>query len=218
MCVLNFRLPRSITTDGADRGTLSPVNAIKRIPGMRALRARLLDILWAGPVGLREGILWAFAPKLMVSVNRVCVNPHNQALLLEQRFPRGDRWNMPGGFVKHGEHPEESLLREIREETGFDAALLTVLWVFRARRQIHLCYLCRVPHGEPVIQSSEIVGYEWIDLLSPDPRRLGERRRAAEVLALAEADGRVLLRSTPEVEQATNAGARILKERQDYHA
>jgi 8-oxo-dGTP pyrophosphatase MutT (NUDIX family) len=85
--------------------------------------------------------------------------------------------------VEHGEHPEATLQREVREETGLDATISTLLWVFDAPCQIHLCYLCFVPDREPALQTSEIIGCEWIDLTAPDPRRMLERQRAADVLA-----------------------------------
>jgi 8-oxo-dGTP diphosphatase len=28
------------------------------------------------------------------------------------------RWSLPGGGVEHGEHPEQAVIREVREETG----------------------------------------------------------------------------------------------------
>ena len=149
------------------------------------LRSVLLDLLWQyGPVWLRERLVWMAAPKFLVSVNGVCINPRDQVLLLEQRFPRGERWNMPGGFVRHGELPETALVREIREETGLDATVSSLLFVSGAPRQLHLCYLCFVPDQEPTLQESEILGYEWVSLASPDPRRAVERARAAETLAM----------------------------------
>jgi ADP-ribose pyrophosphatase YjhB (NUDIX family) len=160
---------------------------MRKLRGIGALRAPLLDLLWRyAPVSLRERLVWLRAPKFLVTVNGVCVNPRNEALLLEQRFTRGERWNMPGGFVKHNEHPETTLLREIREETGLEATISSLLWVFHARRQIHLCYLCFVPDGPLALQGSEILSHEWLDLGSADPRRILERRRAAEVLAEAQ--------------------------------
>jgi ADP-ribose pyrophosphatase YjhB (NUDIX family) len=43
-------------------------------------------------------------------------------LLLARRAiaPAMGRWDIPGGFLHHGEHPREGVIREIREETGLE--------------------------------------------------------------------------------------------------
>lgn len=37
------------------------------------------------------------------------------------REPHAGLWDLPGGFLESGEHPEAGVVREIREETGLDA-------------------------------------------------------------------------------------------------
>ncbi|GAB2512052.1 hypothetical protein GCM10027064_07100 [Microbacterium petrolearium] len=50
-------------------------------------------------------------------------------------------WTMPGGGMEPGEHPEETVRREVREETGYEVEVGNLLGVdshvIPARRRIH---------------------------------------------------------------------------------
>ena len=52
-------------------------------------------------------------------------------VLLSKRAqePHAGSWDLPGGFLESGEHPEEGILREIREETGLRAEVVRLLGV-----------------------------------------------------------------------------------------
>jgi 8-oxo-dGTP pyrophosphatase MutT (NUDIX family) len=61
-------------------------------------------------------------------------------------------WTMPGGGMEPGEHPEETVRREVREETGYEVEVGNLLGVdshvIPARRRIH---------GDAPLQSLRIV-------------------------------------------------------------
>lgn len=42
-------------------------------------------------------------------------------------------WTLPGGGVDHGEHPEDSLRREVFEETGLEVEVGAVIGVYSRR-------------------------------------------------------------------------------------
>lgn len=84
-------------------------------------------------------------------------------LVLERRFAHGNAWGLPGGILARGEQPLIGLVREFREETGLDLVIEELLSVEGGNGWVHICYLSRVPEGEPKIQVSEHVGYRWID-------------------------------------------------------
>jgi len=59
-------------------------------------------------------------------------------------YPGAGRWTLPGGGVEFGEHPEDALVREVYEESGFRLTTFTFLGigsrVYEARRpsgQLH---------------------------------------------------------------------------------
>lgn len=45
-------------------------------------------------------------------------------------YSTAGRWTLPGGGVDHGEHPEDSLRREVYEETGLEVDIGPVLGVY----------------------------------------------------------------------------------------
>lgn len=56
----------------------------------------------------------------MVGVGAVIL--HNGKILLEKRKndPGKGKWSIPGGLVELGERVEETVVREVKEETGLD--------------------------------------------------------------------------------------------------
>jgi 8-oxo-dGTP pyrophosphatase MutT (NUDIX family) len=63
-----------------------------------------------------------------VSVKGVIVRDGKVLLLLNER----DEWELPGGRLEVGEQPEDCVVREIREETGWQTSVAMILdsWVY----------------------------------------------------------------------------------------
>lgn len=87
---------------------------------MKALVAALFRRL---PRRLTRGLLYAAHPHFIVSAAGIFRNAAGEVLLLRHAFRDRTPWGLPGGFLKPGETPEQGAARELREETGLDAAV-----------------------------------------------------------------------------------------------
>ena len=110
------------------------------------------------------------------------------------------RWQLPKGLVGRGETPEETALREVREETGLSAEFVAPLekieyWYFsnergarvRYHKFVHF-YLMRYTSGSTDDHDSEVNEARWFDLRDAQTALAfkGERQvleRAEEVIS-----------------------------------
>ncbi len=78
-------------------------------------------------------------------------------ILLIHRFKHGDEyWVIPGGGVEDKESLEESLKREVREETSLDLISFELLGSNEHEGHIHYFYKCELTLGEPKIGGPEL--------------------------------------------------------------
>ncbi|MDR7073960.1 NUDIX hydrolase [Fictibacillus barbaricus] len=92
----------------------------------------------------------------------VIITNDKDEILLQHRRDGG--WGLPGGLMELGESFEETAIREVKEETGFDIAGLTQLHVYSGADH----YL-QVPNGDEMYcvtalyTASEVTGELCID-------------------------------------------------------
>ena len=100
-------------------------------------------------------------PLFQVFSVAIIFNINKKILLVKTTYNRFHPWGLPGGSLEYGETTEESLLREICEETSLQIEIERFLFVKTwAPDRVGLYYLCRVTDGEfkPSDEVSEL-GY-----------------------------------------------------------
>jgi ADP-ribose pyrophosphatase YjhB (NUDIX family) len=63
---------------------------------------------------------WTHYPANNQASVGVLVRNGKVLLVQRNREPHKDTWGLPAGFVEFGEHPEEALRREVKQETGLE--------------------------------------------------------------------------------------------------
>ena len=117
--------------------------------------------------------------RFTVTVGAVISDEAGRVLLLHHRFRPGSGWGVPGGFLEHGEQPDEALRRELREEVELEVQELELFATraFQSVNQIEIVFRGRAL-GETDRLSFEIKRVAWFHLnelpngLPPDQARL----------------------------------------------
>ena len=95
----------------------------------------------------------------------------NDLLLVASVYPShaDPIWSLPGGRQRHGELLQETLVREVREETGLDAHVSDVAYVSESYDgDVHVLNTTfeMSVFGEPRIPNDDhVVGVEWVPLV-----------------------------------------------------
>ncbi|MBN1347820.1 NUDIX hydrolase [candidate division KSB1 bacterium] len=78
---------------------------------------------------------------------RVCgvVIRHQKVLMVHHRHNGREYWTLPGGAVELNETPEEAVVREIKEETGLNVAVMRPLFDedFNGNKNACRCFLVK---------------------------------------------------------------------------
>jgi 8-oxo-dGTP diphosphatase len=104
-----------------------------------------------------------------VDVAYACIkNKENQILMVYNQD--AGHWSMPGGKVEQGEFLDQALVREVKEETGYDVSVGDVLSINERKivaskeHALFLTFSCEILGGEILISDpKEISKVEWID-------------------------------------------------------
>lgn len=112
------------------------------------------------PLGLRRMLLWRLNTHFIVGAVAVVRDGEGRILLARHTYRRHAPWALPGGWVRRGEDPAKTVVREIREETGLEVEVLAPLVVQREESDRHLTviYTARLVGGtfRPSAEVSEV--------------------------------------------------------------
>jgi 8-oxo-dGTP diphosphatase len=104
----------------------------------------ILATLWKFlnlPKGVQLFFMRFFQNQFLIGVTGIIFNKKNEILFFKHTY-RQHAWSLPGGYMKAGEHPAETLEREIREESGFVVSVDTplVTRTDRTSARLDMCY------------------------------------------------------------------------------
>jgi ADP-ribose pyrophosphatase YjhB (NUDIX family) len=86
-----------------------------------------------------------------VDIRAVIFNAKNEILLVKEQAD--GRWSLPGGWSDVGFTPKEVVVKEAKEETGFDVEIIRLLAIFDKKCWNHpsstfyiykMCFLCKM--------------------------------------------------------------------------
>lgn len=87
-------------------------------------------------------------PRFLVGVVAYIQDSDGRVLLFNHTYRQRWAWSLPGGYLEHGESPEEGLVRELREESGLEITPNRLLSAsFFSRGQLDLLLECTITGG-----------------------------------------------------------------------
>jgi 8-oxo-dGTP pyrophosphatase MutT (NUDIX family) len=132
--------------------------------------------------GLR---VWTFVRRPSVRGTMVAVLDDERVLMVRHTYGDRRRWELPGGWMKHGEDPAVAARREVAEELGIAVTLTPLSGVLEGdwdfKHEALAWFVAPWPGGRGTYDPVEIAEVAWFGL-DDLPEHVGEA--ALGVLAL----------------------------------
>jgi ADP-ribose pyrophosphatase YjhB (NUDIX family) len=105
-----------------------------------------------------------------VGADAAVIDDDGRMLLVQRADDR--RFGLVSGWVDPGEAPHDTVVRELREETGFEGVVDELVGIFHRpasveygpHASIAVVYLCTVTGGERRLPPHEVLDAQWLDL------------------------------------------------------
>lgn len=83
----------------------------------------------------------------------------NKILLVKQKVNDKKNWSLPGGKLEQGETLEQGIIREMKEETGFDVEITRLLYLCDVSASdntlLHITFLLKRVDGDIKLPTNE---------------------------------------------------------------
>jgi len=102
----------------------------------------------------------------------VIINQNGEILFQQRAYPHG-KWGLLGGLMELGESTEETVRREVNEESGLNLGKLTLFGVYsgdgyQCKAQngdlfdvVTIVYTCEDFSGDVAVMDDESLAFEW---------------------------------------------------------
>lgn len=127
------------------------------------------------------------APNSLVVATSAVVFDREGRILLQRRRDSGN-WALPGGGMEMGESLIDSVVREVREETGYEVEVTGLVGTYtdprhiiaysdgEVRRQFNVCYRARIVGGRLAV-SNESTSVRFVDPAELDSLPIHDTQR-----------------------------------------
>ena len=108
-----------------------------------------------------------------IGVFAIIFDDKNRILFCHRRDH--DLWNLPGGRLEKGEAPWKGVIREVKEETGFDVEVIKMSGVYSkpGTDDIVLQFVCKITGGKMALndEANKIKYFVFTDIPSNTVKR-----------------------------------------------
>lgn len=118
-------------------------------------------------------------PLIMLNTFGLLWDDNHQALLLEQRADIPDGWSFPGGFVEFGESPDQTIVREFKEELSIDVEVQQIFEIGStvnlhnswgdAQENVSMGFIVKYLAGDIKVDGVETLSAEFVPI-DPEPK------------------------------------------------
>jgi ADP-ribose pyrophosphatase YjhB (NUDIX family) len=153
----------------------------------RRIASLLKHAPWIGEAAQKAYRTWQ--PRVTVGVVGAIFNDRGQLLIVEHVFHPKFPWGLPGGWMARNESPEDTVRREVLEETTLRINVIKPLLITptpQLRWHLDIAFLCQLmpdAHETDIHLSSELLDYQWSDPLQTPPMGFFHSRVVKAALA-----------------------------------